>query len=213
MEREIVVRVFDATTFLTTEVRVSPDVLVDDGLRKILENLSKPIGESKSYNLYHQQTRQELDRHSTLEASGISNNSLLVLEGPPQAPGLQGTAGSSPSKIVHVQNERTVFVLRAENGKAFELKNTKTVIGRADPVLGVPDIDLTDIDRNDSASRKHAVVVTDKDGYYLIPMKTTNGTFINGQTNELQPDSRVELKSGDVVEIGHKGVRLTFGKA
>jgi FHA domain len=47
-------------------------------------------------------------------------------------------------------------------------------------------------------SRKHCTIVPDRAGLHLVDLKSSNGTFLNGNRIE-----RVKVKSEDVIEIGN----------
>ena len=49
-------------------------------------------------------------------------------------------------------------------------------------------------------STKHAYIETKPDGFYLIDNKSTNGTFVNGQTVQI-----AKLNSGDIIQFGKNG--------
>jgi pSer/pThr/pTyr-binding forkhead associated (FHA) protein len=82
-------------------------------------------------------------------------------------------------------------------GKEFELSRPQMIVGRTDE---------NDIVINHrSISRNHAKVVRDPDtGHYTISdLQSSNGVRVNGQDY-----GKVELRRGDVVDLGH--VRLRF---
>lgn len=72
----------------------------------------------------------------------------------------------------------------------FALRGDETTIGR-DPAADVP------IDEP-SASRRHAVIVRSRDGFYLRDLGSTNGTFLHG----LLHGREKRLKEGDRFRIG-----------
>jgi hypothetical protein len=71
-----------------------------------------------------------------------------------------------------------------------------------------PDIDLTELDSERTASRHHATIVLDGDTYQLVARPTTNGTLLNGRN--LEPEVPQPLNDGDEIQFGAGGVLLTF---
>jgi diguanylate cyclase (GGDEF)-like protein len=74
---------------------------------------------------------------------------------------------------------------------------SRYTLGDSDIVLGRDD-DCDIVINDDSASRRHACIQCSPEGYGLLDLKSTNGTFVN--------DKRVTLcvlKDGDYVRIGN----------
>ena len=72
-----------------------------------------------------------------------------------------------------------------------------------------PEIDLSEIDKEIISSKKHAEIHKKKDGYYIKPFQTTNGTFVNGV--EVSAGGERKLEDHDVIQFGfNKGVKLIF---
>jgi pSer/pThr/pTyr-binding forkhead associated (FHA) protein len=99
--------------------------------------------------------------------------------------------------------------LEAEGeARAFALAEGDTLLGRYDPVTDQrPDIDLTDIDLKRSVSRRHARIVRNAEGYFVMEeVGALNGTFVNGEkliTGRAHP-----LVEGDRLSLGM--VKLVF---
>lgn len=74
-------------------------------------------------------------------------------------------------------------------------------IGRRDPSQGhYPEVDLAEHDRGIS-SRHHALIQRDgNDGYAIVDLGSTNGTFVNG--TRLAPSVPRRLYAGDKIKIG-----------
>ena len=99
--------------------------------------------------------------------------------------------------------------LEAEGeARAFALGDGDTLLGRYDPVTDQrPDIDLTDIDLKRSVSRRHARIVRNPDGYFVMEeVGALNGTFVNGQ--KLITGRPHPLVEGDRLSLGM--VKLVF---
>jgi pSer/pThr/pTyr-binding forkhead associated (FHA) protein len=78
-------------------------------------------------------------------------------------------------------------------GTHYPLKD-KTVIGRS----------KTDINTNDpKTSRHHAAIERKEDGYNFIDLKSTNGSFINGQEVRTK-----HLIAGDLIKIGDTSFKV-----
>ncbi|MBI5179841.1 MAG: FHA domain-containing protein [Nitrospirae bacterium] len=77
-----------------------------------------------------------------------------------------------------------------ERGRTFPLKGVVHEIGRASSC----DIDLTD---NLKASRIHARIEKDRDGWWVVDLNSTNGTFVNKEKIKTR-----KLEVGDEITIG-----------
>ena len=102
-----------------------------------------------------------------------------------------------------------IATLLAENGKSFALASDMVVLGRNSATKNIQnDIDLSDLDTKKIISRRHAMVQRKNNEFVLNDLDSRNGTFINGQRlSSTQPHT---LASGDVIEFGSGGVKLTF---
>jgi len=74
-------------------------------------------------------------------------------------------------------------------GRRIELGSEEVSIGRAD--------DCTICVATDQVSRKHATVQRVLGKYYILDMRSTNGTFVNEQKVE-----RAKLHAGDQIRVG-----------
>ena len=102
-----------------------------------------------------------------------------------------------------------VASLLAENGKSFPLAGELCVLGRNSATKNIfNDIDLSELDVKKVISRRHASIRRQDDGYILYDLESRNGTFLNGE--RIQPANPRTLTSGDVIEFGAGGVKLTF---
>ncbi len=97
--------------------------------------------------------------------------------------------------------------LLSKQGIVFILGDKNMVIGRKSRDT-LPDIDLSELDTQMLASRHHAEIIKDAQSYSLHALKTTNGTFINGE--ELPPNETKHLNKGDEIQFGFRGISLIF---
>ncbi len=93
------------------------------------------------------------------------------------------------------QRSKLVCVSTQYAGREFEITKTEMVLGRTN------DNDIA-IDHR-SVSRHHAKIVTSGRSARIVDMKSANGTFVNGEEY-----AQIELKRGDLIELGH--VKLRF---
>jgi serine/threonine protein kinase len=101
--------------------------------------------------------------------------------------------------------------LNAENGKSFLLISEKIVIGRNSAAKGIRnDIDVSELDTSKIISRHHAMIRRQKDVFLIYDLSSRNGTYLNGK--RVFPQEPLKLSSGDIVELGKNGVKLTFLK-
>ena len=94
-----------------------------------------------------------------------------------------------------------VFVLSGpEKGKAFELGDKVTSVGRA------PQNDIKI--RDSSVSREHLKIIRKGNRFLVEDLGSINGTFVNGR--RVRPGKRVEVKEGLPITIGR--VMISLGK-
>jgi len=89
-----------------------------------------------------------------------------------------------------------VIISGDDMGRRFELGNTEVSIGRADT--------CTICVNTDQVSRKHATVQAVLGKYYVVDMRSTNGTFVNEQKVE-----RAKLLDGDQIRVGKTVLKYT----
>ncbi len=88
-----------------------------------------------------------------------------------------------------------------DKGKAFELKDDITSIGRSSE----NDIQIKD----NSVSRKHIKIIRKDDKYFIEDLKSTNSTFVDGEF--VIPGKEVEIEAGVPVAIGK--VLISIGES
>ena len=79
-----------------------------------------------------------------------------------------------------------------DKSKSFEIHEDKVYIGRSP----VNDIQVKDL----SVSRRHLRVTRRDNNYFVMDLKSTNGTFINGE--EISPWKEVEVQEGIPIVMG-----------
>jgi two-component system, cell cycle response regulator len=89
-----------------------------------------------------------------------------------------------------------VIISGGELGRRFELGKQEVSIGRADT--------CTICVSTDQVSRKHATVQAVLGRYYVVDMRSTNGTFVNEQKVE-----RAKLLDGDQIRVGKTVLKYT----
>jgi len=141
------------------------------------------------------------DHRSSRRVSKINNSGADLYEGEEE----------SVTQITRVSNVKTktadeskkaflvlIYPAGPMMGKRFELKKKETIIGRG------ADVDLL-VD-NDSVSRRHAKVEKRGEGYWIVDLKSTNGTYLNDVgVNEAQ------LRDGDFVKVGNAIYKFLSG--
>jgi len=99
--------------------------------------------------------------------------------------------------------------LLAENGKSFALADGLVILGRNSSTKNIQnDIDLSEMDVKKIISRRHAMIKRENNEFILQDLESRNGTFVNGQ--RLAARQPHVLVSGDVIEFGFGGAKLTF---
>jgi ABC transport system ATP-binding/permease protein len=128
-----------------------------------------------------------LPAHASAEALGVSDTD-------PRLPTVR-----SPSATVS-SHARLVILSSNFAGRELELVKPQMVIGRTD------DNDI--VINHRSISRNHAKVVREADTgrYTIMDLQSSNGVRVNGEEY-----GKVELRRGDLVDLGH--VRLRFVEA
>jgi diguanylate cyclase (GGDEF)-like protein len=95
------------------------------------------------------------------------------------------SAGSREACLVHIYPTGTTM------GRRYPLGVDPLLMGRGDESdIRVPD---------NSVSRRHARVEPSTDGYYIVDVQSTNGTFVNDK----QIDRPVRLGDGDFLRVGN----------
>jgi pSer/pThr/pTyr-binding forkhead associated (FHA) protein len=104
----------------------------------------------------------------------------LIVGAPTLAPG--------PLRISTIP--RVICVSTRYAGREFALTRAEVVIGRVDSNDIVID--------HRSVSRNHAKIVLDQGGHKILDLQSANGILVNGEEYAM-----TELRSGDLIELGH----------
>ncbi|MBI5494065.1 MAG: FHA domain-containing protein [Deltaproteobacteria bacterium] len=119
-------------------------------------------------------------------------------------PDPEPTRRSEPTAIVRTSDltasaeeasARVVAVSTGLAGNSYALTKPENVIGRTD------DNDVV-LDHR-SVSRNHAKIVRDGARYTVVDLNSANGVLVNGEEYK-----RIDLRKGDIIELGH--VKLRF---
>ena len=103
------------------------------------------------------------------------------------------TGVKSPTIDREAFNMTTLYILIGPNrGESFELGNDTIYVGRS------PDNDIQIKDA--SVSRKHLKIIERAEKYFVIDLKSKNGTFVEG--NQVRPGIEFEVKEGMPIIIG-----------
>ncbi|MHB2015922.1 MAG: FHA domain-containing protein [Candidatus Xenobia bacterium] len=106
--------------------------------------------------------------------------------------------GSAP---VSFRTASTAKLRATQYGRDFSLDREVTQAGRRSPADGIePEIDLTPMDPDSYASRRHARIMRQGEQYLLEDLGSSNGTFLN--TARLEKGVEHPLKEGDKVRFG-----------
>lgn len=104
---------------------------------------------------------------------------------------------SGPAQQISGPVPKLVCVKGPMAGREWPVSKTEVVIGRGQENDIVVD--------HRSLSRQHAKLVFNGQSYRVIDCNSSNGTLVNGEKY-----AQVDLKRGDVIELGHVKVRLMF---
>ena len=107
------------------------------------------------------------------------------------------TAISIPSERPTSAGPPCLVIISGDDiGRRYELGSQEVSIGRADT--------CTICVNTDQVSRKHAAVQAVLGRYYVIDLRSTNGTFVNEQKVE-----RAKLMDGDQIRVGKAVLKYT----
>jgi pSer/pThr/pTyr-binding forkhead associated (FHA) protein/tetratricopeptide (TPR) repeat protein len=105
--------------------------------------------------------------------------------------------GAQPAQQIAGPHPKLVCIKGPLAGREWPVSKTEVVIGRGQENDIVVD--------HRSLSRQHAKIVLAGQVYRVVDLNSSNGTLVNGEKY-----AQVDLKKGDVIELGHVRVRLMF---
>lgn len=98
-------------------------------------------------------------------------------------------------------------------GAAFVLRRTRSLVGRADPALGITpdmlDADLTELDTNLSVSRPHALIVNANGEFTVRDLYSQRGVKLNGVA--LPANTAHTVKDSDWLIFGEVELQFRCG--
>ncbi len=145
-------------------------------------------------------SKERSDRYSSVKNLFADFRPAWISNLSRSADSLRGTRPLAGTALMHM-----------ESGKSFQLLSRTIVLGRNSLTGGnINDIDLNDLDISKRTSRRHAMIQFQNDVFLISDLNSRNGTFLNGQ--RLLPQKTYVMNSGDILEAGKGGVKLTFLK-
>lgn len=108
--------------------------------------------------------------------------------------------GNDGATAFYDDNSQVNSVFLIHNGKAINVNKNKFTIGRRDADYVI---------NSTVVSGLHATVMVDETSSHIIDENSKNGTIING--NRIAPYSKVELKDGDIIQIGKDDLIVKIG--
>jgi pSer/pThr/pTyr-binding forkhead associated (FHA) protein len=117
-------------------------------------------------------------------------------------------AGETNKEAVQENADLNIACLELEDGQRFEIDRDEILLGRSDPVDQIePDVDLSYCGGfEQGVSRRHAIIMSDENGFVLEDLGSTNGTIVNRE--KVVPGTPVNLMEGDVIHLGK--MKATF---
>jgi hypothetical protein len=83
------------------------------------------------------------------------------------------------------------------------------LLGRVAEEITEPLVDLTDLDGLDlGVSRRHAMIRASWNGYVLIDLNSSNGTWLNG--HRIVPNTPNDLPNGAVIQLGRLKLVVSY---
>lgn len=86
------------------------------------------------------------------------------------------------------------YVKQVRTGQKYYLKQNETTIGKRQCIIQITD--------NPAVSREHAKLIRVHADYFVVDLKATNGTKVNGR--RVQPGEQVLLKDEDLLEFANE---------
>lgn len=102
----------------------------------------------------------------------------------------------------NVQSTLSPYIIRRKNNNRVLVKTPLFRIGKERSQV---DYFISD---NTAISRAHAKIINRNDEYFVVDLKSTNHTFVNGF--KIEPDTEVQIKSGDVLRLANEDFEFTL---
>ncbi len=181
----------DKTVFMGTEM-TQPGVrleLVDEDTVSVVDQ--GVLRQEQAANL-DERTLEDLIPDDALTPSNRAEKTAII-----RMSAYEEVLASGPDKssVSVGDRARLICVSSQFAGEEFEISQREVVIGRTE------DNDIA-IDHR-SVSRHHAKLTFEEDRYSISDLTSANGTLVNGEEY-----ARVELKHGDLIELGHVKFRF-----
>ena len=109
-----------------------------------------------------------------------------------------------PSKGIVLINLENGQPIAMQEEEAFILGRTSTEIKTREPLIDLTELDALEL----GVSRVHAMIRQTKDGYQIIDLDSSNGTWLENQ--RLVPKQPYPLDSGDRIRIGRLNMLAFF---
>jgi hypothetical protein len=133
------------------------------------------------------------DCGANLQAPATAHSLNPVLSSPPPY--------SPPASMAPPRAASTAKLHATAYGRDFSLDRDVTQMGRRSPADGIePEVDLTPMDPDSYASRRHARILRQNEQFFLEDLGSSNGTFLNG--TRLEKGVEHPLQNGDKVRFG-----------
>ena len=105
-----------------------------------------------------------------------------------------------------------IVVINLENGQPITIQETKAfILGRVSSEIKTPEplVDLTHLDALElGISRVHAMIRQTEDGYQIIDLESSNGTWLENQ--RLVPKQPYAIDSGDRIRLGRLNMLVFY---
>ena len=210
------------------DVEFPGDEPIEQLMPDLLKVLNWPAFRANLPIHYYLQNENEmrLDPQQSFNQLGIENFEVLWIFADEQASQQNSVLPSSPNQVpgadTFYETESEADALPApvsaelpidqpclvsDSGLIFILEEKPILIGRKSKNT-TPDIDISELDTEFICSRRHAEIGYSNGSYFIRAFNTHNGTLLNG--NILNPVKPYQLKNGDNIQFGFRGVQVIF---
>jgi hypothetical protein len=149
----------------------------------------------------------------TCKYCGSSLNLISAKENAPRRASQTGsTVTEKDSRFIETLSSpsRGVAVYSSGNTRPIAIMtDDEFILGRETEGVSETMVDLTDLDGLAmGVSRRHAMIRAVENGYVIVDLNSSNGTWLNGQI--LIPTQQYDLPSGAAVQLAHLKLVLIF---